>query len=136
MTHPVGFIYRIEPPLAPAGDASMSIEDFARFAAFHLAGLRGTPTRGIDLPREAFERLHAVGGGEDAGKDYACGWAMIRSPDTTVHWHNGSAGTFFAMMAIDPKTDRGAVVLTSAGTGESAAKEVIKALLSGDGDTR
>lgn len=134
MTHPVGFFYRIEPPLSPAGDASMSIEDFARFASFHLAGLKGTPTRGIDLPREAFERLHAIPGGDGPGKDYACGWAIISTPEATVHWHNGSVGTFFAMITIDPRNDRGAVVVTNAGSGEKAAQELTKALLSGEAE--
>lgn len=132
MVHPIGFMYRIEPPLSPAGDAHMSIEDFARFARFHLGGLRGVPARGFDLTRDDFERLHAASAAQGPGSDYACGWAISKSTNapTAVHWHNGSAGTFFAIMSIDPASDRGVVVATNAGSGEDAAEELTRALMS------
>ena len=106
--------------MAPAGDLSMSIEDLARFAAFHLAGLRGQDGA---LRAGTIARLHRA----PADGDYALGWVIAETPGgARYHWHNGSAGTFYALVALLPDSDEAVVVLTNAARqAEAAAAEVV-----------
>ncbi|MCG3125939.1 MAG: D-aminopeptidase [Phycisphaerae bacterium] len=91
-------VYNLGAYLAPAGDVHCSIHDLALYAAAHLKGLRGED--GL-LKAETMKRLHTP----PAGADYACGWVIRKEGDSEVHWHNGSAGTFYAMVMIYPADD-------------------------------
>lgn len=120
--------YRLQACLAPAGDVHASVTDFARFAQFHLAGIRGAtiPALGRDHPlvsHRQFMKLHLPEG------EYAMGWAPGRHGDAQLTWHNGSAGTFFALMTLDPDHNIGVVVVTNAGTGAKACDELTRALM-------
>ncbi len=86
----------------PAGDTHASVRDLARFATAHLNGLVG---RADFLLPATVRRLHEP----LPGAPYACGW-LVREG---VHAHNGSTGTFHAMMELDPAADRGFVLLTN-----------------------
>lgn len=86
----------------PAGDVHLSVRDLARYALAHLNGLVG---REDFLRPETVRRLHEP----LPGSPYACGW-LVRNG---VHAHNGSAGTFHALVEIDPEHDRGFVVMTN-----------------------
>lgn len=83
--------------LAPAGDLHMSVADLARYGQAHLAGLNGTD--GV-LESATFRRLHTPPDGEQ----YACGWLVFDVDGQPMHWHNGSAGTFYTMLALFPET--------------------------------
>jgi CubicO group peptidase (beta-lactamase class C family) len=109
--------------MAPAGDLSMTVADLARYAASHLAGLRGSDGA---LSAATVRRLHTP----PPGGDYAMGWVVGSTPSgAPYHWHNGSAGTFYAMVALLPESDQAIVVVTNAARqGEAAATEVIRAL--------
>lgn len=113
--------YRLSHAIAPAGDVCCSIEDLARFAQFHLRGLRGGDTT---MKPEALRRLHTP-----ALNRYAMGWVIIPQPDgSSASWHNGSAGTFFAWMTVRPESNRAVVVAINAGGCEAVCREVTEAL--------
>jgi CubicO group peptidase (beta-lactamase class C family) len=111
--------YRLPACLAPAGGVHASIEDFARYARFHLQELRG---RKLFLEPATARLLHTPVGG------YAMGWMDREVAGRKATWHNGSAGTFFAWMSLWPELDLAVVVVTSAGDGEPACEEATVAL--------
>lgn len=130
---PLDDTYQIPPWLAPAGAVHCPIGDFARYAQLHLRGLRGEDgllraetvrrlhRRAVDLPLET----NAAG-----LLGFGYGWAQLRTAQGRVlSWHNGSAGTFFAWMVVDPERDVAVVVCTNAGNGEAACAEVTAELL-------
>lgn len=124
--------YKLDTAIAPAGDVHCSAEDFARWGVFHLRGLRGGATRGVSLKAETFQKLHKPEGPQR----YAMGWGVSVKSGRTIHQHSGSAGTFFATIAIDAESDIGAVVMTNAAnpSANKACAEIIHALLGMPGD--
>ncbi|MHB1002066.1 MAG: serine hydrolase domain-containing protein [Armatimonadota bacterium] len=90
--------------LAPAGDISMSIRDFATYVQMHLRGLR---SRKSLVPSSIITKLHASKDG------HAMGWEVQDLNGTQVHWHGGCNGTFYAIMLIKPDEDKAAVVVTN-----------------------
>ena len=93
--------------LAPSGDLHGSVGDLARYALEQLRGLRGED--GL-LKSETIQALHDPGSYENA--NYAGGWVLEQDEaGNTIHWHNGSMGTFYAMVRLDPARNRAAVVL-------------------------
>jgi CubicO group peptidase (beta-lactamase class C family) len=91
----------------PAGDAHLTIGDYARFALLHLRGLRGHPEL---LTAATFARLHTPNG------NYALGWGVQPIAGATTQFHVGSAGTFVAVVMIQPDRDRAVVLLSNAGS--------------------
>lgn len=113
--------YQLPAFLAPAGDVHMSVEDLARYAHAHLAGLQG---RGIWLRPETFRKLHnPVVARTDhpsyEGVAYSLGWNVrpaAAEPGEGLSFHTGGAGTFIAEVRIDPQQEFATVVLTNAGS--------------------
>ncbi|HPC93513.1 MAG TPA: serine hydrolase domain-containing protein [Sedimentisphaerales bacterium] len=97
--------------IGPGGTVHCSIADFARYAAWQLAGARG---EGTWLHPETFERLHVPFASDS---EYAFGWvATSRSwGGGTVLTHAGSNTMFYAVIWIAPKKDFAVVVCTNAG---------------------
>ena len=101
--------YRLSAPILPAGNMSMSVEDLARFGAAQLHLFRGEPsltrpatlrwrffpTGGNPAPETSVEILRADGMPAPFGE---------RGADT-VWTDDGSAGTFFARLLVDPKAN-------------------------------
>lgn len=99
--------------LAPAGDVSCNVCDLAEYAAAHLRGLRGTD--GV-LSSASIRRLHTPPEIDAEGNGYASGWVLARTSDgSPEHWHNGSAGSFFAVVSIYPEDDLVIAVVTNYG---------------------
>ncbi len=93
----------------PAGDVHASMEDLAKFALAHMNGLNGK--NGI-LNSETFKWLHTT---KDK-RNYASGWFVNKAENgQMVHEHAGSAGTFLALMIIEPETNQGFVIAANAG---------------------
>lgn len=97
------------PVLSPAGTAHMSILDFAKHAAFHLAG---EPKL---LSKKTLELLHTP-----VREGYALGWRVSERP-----WaggdgltHNGSNTMFLAFAGVAPKKNKALVYATNTGTQE------------------
>jgi len=106
IAHPPTDSYYLTSLGAPAGDVSLSIVDFAKFAQVHLRGLRGMETI---LESETIRFMH-----EDI-QGYALGWNINKAGEVTVSFHNGSAGTFFSQAVLFPFRDYGFVSACNAG---------------------
>jgi CubicO group peptidase (beta-lactamase class C family) len=112
--------------LAPAGDLHMSVEDLARYAQAHMAGLQ---RRSTWLRQETLRKLHTpIAARSDhpsyAGTAYAFGWNVrpaAAAPGEGMSYHTGGTGTFIAEVRIDPRRDFATVVITNAG-GVTAAR--------------
>lgn len=113
--------YVFQVALAPAGDAHASIRGFAAFARAHLRGLRDH--EGV-LRAATIKALHEP---EDG---YAAGWVINTATNPPRHWHNGSAGTFFALMTVVPESNIGVVVATNSGEGARACEDATGTALS------
>lgn len=114
--------YSLGAYLGPAGDVHCSIEDLARFARLHLRGLDGEDGA---LKSETIRALHVP----PPGADYAAGWVVVERSGTPVHWHNGSAGTFYSLVALFPEHDRAVVFCTNvAERAEGVAWNVVDAI--------
>lgn len=86
--------------MAPAGDVHGSIVDLATYAAAHLHGLQG---RDGLLKAGTIRRLHTAPASETLDTPYAAGWMVQKRWGEEVwHWHNGSTGTFYALVMIHP----------------------------------
>jgi CubicO group peptidase (beta-lactamase class C family) len=100
--------YFLPPCVVPAGDVSMSIGDYADFVQWHLRAMRGTPAI---LSAESFTVLHTPIGG------YAKGWGVSTIDGVLTYAHEGSAGTFDVLVAIQPEHDLAVTVfINAAGT--------------------
>lgn len=101
--------YELGAYIEPAGDVHASMTDLAHFALAHLKGLRGENNI---LNAETFTWLHTP----QAGRNYAAGWFVTESESgQMVHQHAGSAGTFLALMLIEPESNQGWIVAANAG---------------------
>jgi CubicO group peptidase (beta-lactamase class C family) len=116
--------YELGPYIAPAGGVHCSIEDLARYATVHLRGLAG---RNKDFHAEIIQRLHTAPAAPEGAMRYAAGWAIVDSPEVgEVHFHSGSAGTFFATIELYPEYDTAVVLVTNVGiqTGTAISEEI------------
>jgi D-alanyl-D-alanine carboxypeptidase len=103
--------YRVPLLLAPAGDVHMSVRDFGTFVQAHLRGLRGED--GL-LRAATVAFLHTPVG------SYALGWGVSTSAGERWSSHNGSAGTFYAVMMVSHDRDAAVVVVTNVGGTKAA----------------
>ncbi len=89
------------PAIGPAATVHMSITDFARYAAWHVAGERGTGTL---LTPETFKKLHSAPPGAHR---YAMGWVPMKRKwaGGTALMHNGENEMFYAVMWLGPSQD-------------------------------
>jgi CubicO group peptidase (beta-lactamase class C family) len=98
--------------IGPAGTVHCSLEDWAKYAAFHLRGARGEETL---LPAEVFQKLHTPL--PDDGEAYAFGWLV-----TDREWaggkaltHAGSNTMWFAVVWLAPKRNAAYLAATNVG---------------------
>jgi CubicO group peptidase (beta-lactamase class C family) len=115
------------PAIGPAGTVHCTIEEFARYAAWHA---RGERTGTASLKKESFVKLHSPAG----GGDYAMGWVVAPRgwAGGNALTHTGSNTMFFAVVWIAPAKDAAYVAATNC-AGEEAAKacdEAVSLLLS------
>lgn len=90
--------------LIPAGHCSLSLGDYTLFAREHLRGLRGESAL---LKKETFQFLHTPVG------EYAAGWSISAVGGVATHWHEGSDGTFDAMIVLQPDRNKAAIAITN-----------------------
>jgi D-alanyl-D-alanine carboxypeptidase len=91
--------------LKPAGHVSMSARDYGKFVQLHLRALRGRPDL---LKAQSFAELHRPRG------QYMAGWQFSDFNGVATEEHQGSLGTFEALVIMQPERDRAAVVLINA----------------------
>jgi CubicO group peptidase (beta-lactamase class C family) len=95
------------PVFGPAGTLHMSIADLARWGQEHLRGERGQDGM---LKAETFKFLHTP---PVTPGDYALGWVSQTKNGQRVIWHNGSNTMWYAILAFNPATDKGVVLVTN-----------------------
>ncbi len=100
----------LPPATHPAGNVSLSMSDWAKFAALHLAAERG---RCHLLSRESFRRLHAE---VPPGSHFAAGWGVAHSDSLgTALEHAGSDGFWYAVIVLSSKLDAAILIATNVG---------------------
>lgn len=119
------------PMMDPAGNIRSTIRDLALYARAHQLGLKGrkgpldaSVVRTLHTPPDDGRSLGANGEG------YAMGWGLRREGNQVVHWHNGSAGQFFAQVDIFPDDDLTIVVMCNAGFPGRGAPELVRRIRS------
>jgi len=99
--------YKLEDFVAPAGDVSINIMDYARFVQLNLQGLCGQDNM---LPAAAFKQMHF------GTQDYAFGWGNTVLGGMQVSYHDGSAGTYYCHTILLPAKRIAVVVMGNAAT--------------------
>ena len=102
--------------LGPAGDITMSLQEYAKFVRLNLRALRGHPQL---VSGEGFTKLFTPNG------DYALGWQVGGIGDAPFVAHQGSAGVFRALVLIFPTRNIAVAVLVNAG-GDDAARAAVE----------
>ena len=98
-------IYTTPLAIEPAGGASPSLPDTARFLQLHLRGLRG---RDDALKAATIRELQKTPGS-------AMAWAVVSRDGVESHQHFGSSGTYVAYAVIQPSRDVAVAVFTNTG---------------------
>ncbi|MCZ6837105.1 MAG: serine hydrolase [Planctomycetota bacterium] len=99
-------------PMNPAGNVHSSVGDFALYAIGHLNGLAG---KDGFLKAATIQRMHTPLPEVTGREGYAFGWGLRDYKGQTMHWHNGSAGTFYAEIRLFPKQNAGIIIMVNAG---------------------
>jgi D-alanyl-D-alanine carboxypeptidase len=120
--HDVEFV--VPPVIAAAGDASVTLTDYAKFLQMHLRGLRGLD--GI-VKAATIKELHAAIPPIDSGTKYGAGWGVgVTRDGFETHGHAGSGGAYIAIAAIQPARDVAVAILTNIGGDKDVLAEVSK----------
>jgi len=98
------------PAIGPGGTVHCTLDDLAKYAAFHLRAGRGQPAL---LKPASFERLHTP----VAGQDYAFGWLVCkrRWADGVALTHAGSNTMFYTVMWLAPRKQFAILIATNIG---------------------
>lgn len=133
--HPPGARLSDNPEvLSPAGRVSLTMEDWARYARFHL---RGEREDSLLLPPLAVKRLHEPAAAE-AEPRYAAGWivAEIGDPPARLLAHSGSNTMWYAAIWLAP--DQGFAVLVACNDGArgAAVERLVRELFLAELDSR
>ena len=126
---PLKTTYHLGAVLGPGGDVHASIGDLARYAAFQLDGAVGRATK-PPLAASTWHRLHDDPDGASPG--YAMGWQVLPGDaEHPVLFHDGTAGTFYARILIQPARDRAVVIATNVGPpcGHDVCEQAVGAVL-------
>jgi len=127
------------PALGPAGNAHMSVLDFALWAGWNAGGARRGPALVKPETLARIQRGHVDTGripdakpGTPSEGRYALGWGVVKWPSmkNPVLQHNGSNSMNLAKVLIDPVADLAVTVLTNypGPKAEDALSEVMLAL--------
>lgn len=117
--------YADNPPgIGPAGTVHLTVEDWAKYAQFHLRGAAG---KADSLDPETFETLHKPYG--SGNPPYAMGWEVTdeAGPDVRVLTHTGSNTIWYSMIWMPLEHSFGVLVVTNQG-GDRAREAVDQAL--------
>lgn len=112
---------------APAGNMYMPLTDWARFCIDQLKGADG---HGKLLKAATYRFMQAP---QPGGGDSAIGWGVeqkIAGRRGPVLEHGGSDGTWFALVALFPRSQSGALVVANAGDSMGADKATVSVIKS------
>ncbi len=106
----------LPPYMLPSGGMAMTLGDYVRFLQMNLKGLRGEGS--AFLSAKTIQRLHS----SPMHDRYALGWGASQIVGVPSSTHDGSDGSFYVLVALQPSRDACvAVVLNSAGERSSEA---------------
>ena len=108
--------FQLPDVLGPAGDITMSVQEYAKFIRLNLRGLRGHPQL---VSAAGFTELFTPNG------DYALGWLVGGIGEAPFVGHAGSAGVFHALVLIFPTRNIAVAVLVNA-AGDNAARAAVE----------
>ena len=116
--------YEVGPFIAPAGNVHGSVLDLARFGRAHAVNdgswiESATAARMMRLP--------------EATANYSMGFMHEEMAGRPVVLHAGSAGTFFALLVLDPASGRSVAVVMNEGSlaNDALARRIATAILDG-----
>lgn len=112
--------YKMPTVLVPAGDVSLSILDYSKFAQLHLAGLEGKD--GALLSSSVIQRLH------QPVLDYSCGWHEEVVDGVPTSWHSGTCDTFYTYVFLQPSRDIGVILFANAAGDQAAVAAMFREL--------
>ncbi len=113
---------------AAAGTVHLSIEDYAKYARWQLAGKASPVLRS----QAAFDHLHQPQVDYTLpGAKYGCGWIMMDTGLGPALNHAGSNTNTFALIWILPESDFAAIVCTNSGQAQAfpACDEMVSHLM-------
>jgi CubicO group peptidase (beta-lactamase class C family) len=118
---PNGPFLRIPDVLAPSGNISLTVHDWAVFVQMNLRGLRRLTT---PFPQKIIDKIHKPSADFSF---YAMGWGVFNNKSVRTHMHVGSDGTFYSLMAIYPQKDKAYVIVSNAVTDDATSANTDKA---------
>ncbi len=109
--------------ITPAGRVHLNMEDWARYARFHL---RGEQEDRPFAPKLAMQRLHEPENRE-ARPLYAAGWivAEIGDPPTRLLGHSGSNTMWYSVIWLFPELDLAVLAACNDGTKGAAVERLM-----------
>lgn len=112
---------------AAAGTVHLSINDYAKYAQWHLAGKPAPVLRS----QRAYDHLHEPLVDKSAAEQYGCGWICLDTGLGHAMTHAGSNTNSFALIWVIPKANVAAIVCTNTGQPQAfpACDEMIGFLL-------
>lgn len=118
--------------LQPAGDVSITLDDYGKYLREHLCGMERKATR--LLTPDTIQALHAAQGPDGAGM----GWGQYRLGGVASSIHTGGTGTFSAFVAVQPEKDRAFATVTNTGgaAGRKAALSLLQAISAEQSDAK
>jgi CubicO group peptidase (beta-lactamase class C family) len=118
--------YTTPSAIAPAGDASPSMQDYGRFLQLHLRGLQG---RDDVLKATTIQALHGRAAPDHAALGLAMGWALMPRDGVRSHEHVGSYGAYVAYATVQPSRDVAVAAFTNVGGGQDLKDAVARVAL-------
>lgn len=112
---PTDAVYTTPLAIEPAGDASLSAQDYGRFLQLHLRGLRG---RDDVLKATTVQELHRTTPPIHPSMGFGMGWSVMPRDGVTSHEHVGSYGAYVAYATIQASPDVAVGAFANLGGGQ------------------
>jgi hypothetical protein len=100
---------------AAAGTIHLSIEDYAKYARWQLAGKPAPVLR----TKAVFDHLHEPLVDKAVNEKYGCGWICLNTPLGPALTHAGSNTNTFAVIWILPESDLAVIACTNSGESQA-----------------
>ena len=123
---PADAVYTTPLAIEPAGDASLSPQDYGRFLQLHLRGLRG---RDDVLKATTVQDLHRKTPPINPSLAFVMGWSVMPRDGVESREHVGSYGAYVAYATIQASRDVAVGVFANLGGGQDLRDAVARVAL-------
>jgi D-alanyl-D-alanine carboxypeptidase len=123
---PADAVYTTPLAIEPAGDVSLSPQDYGRFLQLHLRGLRGSDDV---LKATTVQELHRRAPPINPSLGFVMGWSVMPRDGVESHEHVGSYGAYVAYATIQASRDLAVGGFTNLGGGQDLRDAVAKVTL-------